>query len=406
LSAFLLRTFAALKYYNYRLWFAGQLVSLFGTWMQSTAQGYLIFELTQSPAYLGYVGFANGLPTWLFMLYGGLAADRMPRRTVLALTQTAMMVLAFILATLTFTGRVQPWHIVLLAFGLGTANAFDAPSRQAFVLELVGREDLTNAIALNSTMFNTATVLGPALAGLTYALYGPAWCFVINGLSFIAVIAALLWMRIQPHPPVLRQGPASREIRVGFRYAAGHPAIRTLILNMGMVSLFGLGFITLMPAWSVDVLGGDATTNGLLFSARGFGALSAALMIAALGRIKFKGRLLTIGSFVMPLILILFSTTRLLPLSMLALVGIGWGFMVLANMSNALIQTNVPDELRGRVMSIYMLAFFGLMPAGSLINGVLASRFGAPATVLVNGSIMLAFAALVWLRFPIVRALE
>ena len=190
------RTFAALQYPNYRLWFMGQLVSLVGTWMQITAQSFLVFELTHSTAYLGYVGFANGLPSWLFMLYGGVIADRMSRRKLLMITQSTMMVLAFLLAGLAFAGLVQPWQIVVLALALGTANAFDAPARQAFVLELVDRPDLTNAIALNSSMFNLATVVGPTVAGLTYAAFGAAWCFALNGVSFIAVIIALVLMRL------------------------------------------------------------------------------------------------------------------------------------------------------------------------------------------------------------------
>jgi MFS family permease len=279
LQRFFNQTFAALKHPNYRLWFAGQLVSLFGTWMQTTAQGYLVYQLTGSPVYLGYVGFAAGVPSWLFMLYGGLTADRMSRRKLLILTQTFMMLLAFTLAALVSTGLVQPWHIISLAFLLGTANAFDAPARQAFVRELVERDDMTNAIALNSSMFNMAAVIGPAVAGITYALFGPAWCFTINGLTFIAVISALLLMRIHVGPVHERMQSAFQEILTGFRYVAGEPVIRILIVNLAVVSLFGLGFITLMPAWSVDVLGGNASTNGYLFSARGSGALTGALMI-------------------------------------------------------------------------------------------------------------------------------
>ena len=201
------RTFAALKYPNYRLWFAGQLASLVGTWMQSTAQGFLIFQLTDSPAYLGLVEFVSDIPSWVFMLYGGVIADRMPRRTLLVITQTAMLVLAFILAALTFAGLVQPWQIVLLAFLLGVAHAFDTPARQAFVLEMIEREDLGNAIALNATMFQSAVVVGPAVAGITYALLGPAWCFTINGISFIAVIVALLKMRLPPMVPRTHMTP-------------------------------------------------------------------------------------------------------------------------------------------------------------------------------------------------------
>jgi MFS family permease len=406
LSVFLSRTFAALQHRNYRLWFSGQLVSLFGTWMQSTAQGYLVYELTRSPAYLGYVGFASGLPSWLFMLYGGVIADRVPRRRMLLLTQSTMMVLAFILAALTFSGRVQAWHIIILAFCLGTANAFDAPARQAFVTELVEREDLTNAIALNSTMFNAATVLGPALAGLTYAAFGPQWCFTINALSFIAVIIALSFMRLKPFQAPTRLNSIFVDLREGLHYVAHQPVVRFIILNLGMVSLVGLGFVTLMPAWSVKVLGGDAATNGYLHSARGFGALCGALMIASLGRINFKGRLLTMGSFAMPAFLLVFSVARWLPFSMLALMATGWGFMVMANMSNTLVQTKIPDELRGRVMGVYTLTFFGFMPIGSLINGAIATRIGPPLTVQFNSLIMLTFAALLWLRFPTLRKLN
>lgn len=406
MQRYFFQTFAAFKHYNYRLWFAGQLVSLFGTWMQTTAQGYLVYQLTGSPAYLGYVGFAAGVPSWLFMLYGGLTADRMSRRTLLILTQTSMMVLAFILATLVFSGLVKPWHIITLAFLLGSANAFDAPARQAFVRELVEREDMTNAIALNSSMFNLAAVVGPAVAGITYALFGPAWCFTINGLTFIAVIVALLFMRIRAAPVQVHLQSASREIMEGLRFVAGDPVIRILIANLAVVSLFGLGFITLMPAWSVDVLGGDATTNGYLLSARGSGSLAGALMIASLGSSHSKGRLLTTGSFFMPVALVLFSTTRWLPFSMLALVGVGWGFMVVLNTSNALVQTHIPDELRGRVMAIFTLTFFGLMPVGALLNGALAARIGPPATVLINGVVMLLFAAGVWLRVPSLKSLQ
>src|SRR6476469_3106762 len=307
------QTFAALKYRNYRLWFSGQLVSLFGTWMQTTAQGYLVFQLTQSPVYLGYVGFAAGVPAWLFTLYGGVIADRMSRRTLMLITQTAMMILAFVLAGLVFAGLVQPWQIVTLAFLLGVANAFDGPARLAFVVELVDREDLTNAIALNSSMFNLATATGPAMAGLVYVLVGPAWCFLLNGLSFLAVIWALLRMNLPPPKPSTKRASTWADLGEGVRYILREPAIRTLIGLVGMTSMFGISFATLFPAWAVDVLGGDATTNGLLQSARGLGALLSALMLASLGRFRFKGKLLTIGTFISPLLLLLFTLTRSLP---------------------------------------------------------------------------------------------
>jgi predicted MFS family arabinose efflux permease len=396
-------TFAALQYPNYRLWFFGQMFSLVGTWMQSTAQGFLVYELTGSPAYLGYVGFAAGLPSWLFMLYGGLIADRVPRRTLMMITQSAMMLLAFSLAALTFTGLVQAWMVVVMAFLLGIANAFDAPSRLAFVNELVDRQDMTNAIALNATMFNTATAIGPAIGGLVYAAVGPAWCFFFNGLSFIAVIGALGLMHIRYTAPAAQQRSALRGIQEGFRYVGSQVVVRTVIMNILVVALFGISFVTLMPAWAVDVLGGDATTNGYLQSARGIGALVGALMLATLSGIAPKGRLITIGGFVFPLMLLIFANVAVLPLSLLLLMGIGWGFMVFINSCNALVQSLVPDELRGRVMGIYTLTFFGIMPLGSLLAGAAAERIGAPAAVMVGAAIVLIFAGLVWWRVPGLR---
>ena len=400
------QTFASLKYRNFRLWFTGQLASLIGTWMQMTAQGFLIYQLTHSPAYLGYVGFAAGIPTWLFTLYGGVISDRMSRRKLMLITQTAMMILAFILAALTFANVVQPWHIIVLAFLLGVSNAFDAPARQSFVLEMVPREDMTNAIALNSTMFNSATAVGPAVAGVTYALLGPAWCFAINGLSFIAVIIALLMMDIAPQATRARATSAMDDLKEGLRYAASHSTIRMLIVMVAVTSLFGLGFATLFPAWSVTILGGGPATNGYLQSARGIGSLISALMIASLGRFKFKGKLLMLGSFVFPILLLGFAVARWLPLSLLMLVGVGWGFMILLNMANALVQTLVPDELRGRVMSVYTLGFFGMMPVGALMAGAVAELTSEPITVVLGALITLGFAAWLWLRVPQLRALE
>ena len=374
--------------------------------MQRSAQAYLIFDLTKSPIFLGYVGFAYGVPSWLFMLYGGVLADRFPRRSILLIAQITMMILAFVLAGLTFTGLVQPWQIIILAFLLGSANAFDAPARQAFVTELVDRSDLGNAIALNSSMINTATVAGPAVAGLTYAAFGPAWCFAINGLTFIAVIIALLSMKLAPFKPVDRGVSILKEIKEGFSFVARKPTILTLIINLGILSLAGLGFVTLLPVWAVDVLGGDATTNGYLHTARGLGALSGALLIAAIGQTYSKGKLFTVATFVMPVFLLLFSFTRMLPTSFITLLGAGWGFMVIINLSNTLVQTNVTDELRGRVMGIFTFTFFGLMPIGSLINGVIADQIGAPLTVQINALILLAAAIVLLLLFPFIRAQE
>lgn len=400
-------TFAALRSRNYRLWFFGQMISLFGTWMQSTAQGFLVYQLTYSPAYLGYVAFSSGVPIWLFMLYGGVVADRMPRRTLLLITQTCMMILAFILAGLTFLNLVKPWHIILLAFGLGMANSFDAPARQAFVLEMVGREDLTNAIALNSTMFNTATFIGPAAAGVTYALLGPAWCFTFNGISFIAVIAALLaMMNLNPQPIPEQRNSTLVDLKEGLSYVISHPLIRALIGLVGMTALFGISFATLIPAWAVKILHGDASTNGFLQSARGLGALISALSIASLGRFKFKGKLLTLGTFVFPLGLMVFALLRWLPLSLLALVGVGGASILILNLANALVQTLASDELRGRVMSVYSLIFLGFMPIGGLLAGAVAERTGESLTVILWSLILLASAASIWAFLPKIRELQ
>lgn len=396
-------TFLSLSYPNYRLWFIGQLVSLVGTWMQSAAQGYLIYELTKSPAYLGYVSFAAGLPSWIFTLYAGAIADRIPRRTLMVITQSSMMLLAFILAALAFTNLVQPWHIIVLAFLLGIANAFDAPARQAFVVELVDRDVLTNAIAVNSTMFTSAIVVGPAVGGLTYAAVGPEWCFVLNGISFIAVIAALMMMKLKPIQRIQRKATAWSEIKDGLRYVWRDDRLRMLISNIGVTTLFGLSIATLIPAWSVDILGGDAKTNGFLLSARGFGSLLGAIMIASMSRRQFRGKMWTVASFALPLMMFIFAGVRSVPLALLIMAGNGWAFISLNNTTNAMVQTQVPDELRGRVMGIYTLVFFGSMPLGSLIAGNMADHFGAPLTVMIFSVLLLLFAVFIYWRKPAMR---
>ncbi len=400
------QTFAALKYPNYRLWFFGQMTSLFGTWMQSTAQGYLVYELTRSPAFLGYVSFASGIPSWVLTLYGGVVADRLPRRWTIVVTQSLQMALAFILAVLAFMRIVQPWHIIVLAFCLGVTNAFDMPARQAFVLEMVEREDLTNAIALNSTMFNMAVVVGPAVAGLTYAALGPAWCFLLNGFSFIAVIAALLVMKLKPLAIRTRHTSALSDLQEGLRYAAAHPVIRALIILMGVAAIFGISYSTLFPAWSVEVLRGDATTNGLLLSSRGVGSMLAALAIASLARSKIKGRLLTAGTLIFPIAVLGFSAVRSLPLALLLLLFAGVGQIMFSNLANALVQTQSADELRGRVMGIYSLVFMGMLPVGGLLAGAVAECVGEPLTVALGAALTLALAVLLWVFVPRLRALE
>jgi len=385
-----IQTFRAFRHRNFRLWFLGQTVSLFGTWMQATAQGFLVYQLTRSPAYLGYVAFSAGTPSWLLMLYGGAVADRVPRRTLLLVTQGSMMALAFLLAGLTFGGTVRPWHIVTLAFALGIANAFDAPARQAFVWELVSVEDLTNAVALNAVMFNSATVVGPAAAGIVYASLGPGWCFVFNGISFLAVIAALLSMEIRPGRDPDQGSPAPSGVGEGIRYVASHPVVRTVVLLVTSVSVFGWSLTSLMPAWAVDVLHGDARTNGLLQAARGLGALLGALTLATLSQQLPRGRALTLGSLLYPLLMLAFAWVWWLPGSLLLLAAIGASTILVVNLSNALVQTLVPDQIRGRVMGVYSLTFLGGMPLGSLLLGLAARLMGVPRAVTVAALVSLA----------------
>jgi MFS family permease len=399
-------TFAAFQHRNYRLWFTGQVVSLIGTWMQGTAQGYFVYELTHSAAYLGYVGFAAGLPSWLLMLWGGVLADRVPRRGLLIVTQACLMALAFALAALAFLHLVRPWHIILLAALSGIVMAFDAPARQSFVLELVRREHLTNAIALNSSMFNLAMVIGPAVAGITYAYFGPAWCFMINGLSFIAVITALKRMRFAESARPKSEASVLEELQEGVRYALGHSMIRTLIILIGAMTLFGFSFATLIPAWAVKILHGDARVNGFLQSARGTGALCGALMIAAVSHARIKGKILTVGAFAFPALLFAFSFVRWLPLSLLTLFGMGLALIQVFNVANALVQSLVPDHLRGRVMGVYSLVFFGLTPLGAPGIGAAAQALGEPEVIRVSAVIALAFSAMIFYLAPKVRALE
>lgn len=395
-------TFAALQHPNYRLWFIGQLVSLIGTWMQATAQGFLIYDLTRSAAFLGYVSFAAGIPTWLLTLYGGVIADRIPKRTLLIITQSTMMVLASILAVLTFTRTVQPWHIIALAFMLGVANAFDMPGRQAFVAELVDRKDLTNAIALNATMFNLGVVVGPAVAGLVYAWLGPAWCFTINAVSFIAVIAALLLMRITPQSRTEHLSPII-ELKEGLKAAFSNDSMKLLFVSLFTFSAFGFGILVLAPAWAVNVLRGDVTTNGLLLSARGAGSLISGLVLATIASRGFRGKIWSLGSILLPISVLLFGMARWLPFSLVMIAFMGLSLIMVVNITNSLIQANTSDALRGRVMSIYSLILAGGQTLGSLLIGLVADRINEPVAVYISAGILGLLAICIYLFKPSMR---
>lgn len=387
--------FAAFRHYNYRLWFAGQAISLLGSWMQMVAQGFYVYELTKNPAFLGLVTFASGFPTIILSLFGGVVADRISKRDLMVITQTVMMILAFILSALAFTNLATPWLIVILAFLLGVANAFDAPARMAFAVEMVGKEDLGNAIAMNSTMFNLGTAIGPAVSGIVYAAFGPGWCFFVNGVSYLFIIAALLMMKLPKHVKPVSTGSSVSDIVAGLKYTFAHETIRMLIIGVAVVTIFSFSFMTLLPAWPEKVLGTVGTehssmVNGFLQSARGVGALLAALTAAALGAAKIKGKMLFWSQLLAPVLLIAFALTRTIPFSLAFLFIGGYFLMLLYNTSNVIIQLHVEDRFRGRVMGIYSLAFMGIMPIGGLLAGGMAKLLSPQITVLINASICLA----------------
>jgi MFS family permease len=400
------RTFASFRHRNYRLWFLGQLVSLLGTWMQATAQGYLVYELTHSAAYLGTVAFATGVPSWFFMIYAGVIADRFARQRILVVTQAIMAVLSAGLAALTFAGLVHAWHLVAFGFTIGIANAFDAPARQAIVYELVDRDDLSNAIALNSSMFNAAMALGPAAGGLIYAWIGPGWCFSINALSFLAVIAALLMMRLPACVAPAQRASAFAEVKAGLRHIATQRTILVIMLLVVLITIFAISYVALLPAWAVKILHGDATTNGWLQSARGVGAVLCALVIASLGPIRFKGKLLTAGTFALPAALLVFSTLRSTPLALAALVVVGASLILFYSMANTLVQTLAENAFRGRVMGVYSFTFFGFMPLGALLAGTVAEQLGEPWTIAMGAAVVGVGALAALLAYPTLRRTE
>ena len=379
-------TFRALRHRNFRLFFAGQFISLTGTWMQSVAQSWLVYRLTGSVVLLGMIGFASQIPVFLLTPIGGTAADRYNRHRILLTTQTISMVLAFILAFLTLTARVEIWHLFVIATGFGLANAFDIPTRQAFAVDMVGKDDLINAIALNSSMFNGARIVGPAIAGILVAAVGEGWCFFGNAVSYIAVLGGLMMMRITP---VVRApaGSPIANIAEGFGYVIRTKPVLALLLLLGLVSLMGMPYSVLMPIFAEEILHGDSSTLGFLMGASGSGALAAALVLASRKHVFGLGRwvMLACGGF--GISLILFSFSRSFWLSALLLVPVGFAMMTQMSSSNTLIQAMIPDELRGRVMAVYSMMFMGMAPLGSLLAGTLAGIIGAPETVALGGVI-------------------
>jgi MFS family permease len=389
----------ALRHRNFQLFFGGQLISLVGTWMQTVAQSWLVYRLTGSGLLLGSVGFASQIPVFLFAPLGGITADRSNRQRVVIATQTASMILALVLAALTLTHRVTVKEIFVLAALLGVVNAFDIPGRQAFLVDMVGKEDLMNAIALNSSMFNGARVVGPAVAGLLVARLGEGWCFFANGVSYIAVIVGLLMMNV--HAPARASAHTSpfEHVMEGFRFVSNTAPIRALLLLLGVVSVTGMPYVVLMPIFADKILhrGGQelasmigshdlgAVRLGILMGAAGVGALLGALTLAMRSGVKGLGTWVSVccAGFGVSLILFAFSTSFWL--SVLLLLPVGYFIMLQMASSNTLIQAMVPDALRGRTMAVYSMMFMGLAPVGALLGGALSDRLGAPWTVAIGG---------------------
>lgn len=393
----------ALQHRNYRLFFTGQLISLSGTWMQSVAQAWLVYRLTDSAALLGLVGFAGQFPVFLLSALGGTVADRRNRRHLLIVTQSCSMLLAFTLAGLTLSGLVQVWHIFLLAALLGMVNAFDIPGRQSFVIEMVGRQDLLNAIALNSSMINGARIVGPALAGVLVGAVGEGWCFLLNGVSYLAAITALARMRLAPRPKTPHHGSALAHIAEGFRFAWQAEPIRALLLLIGLVSLTGLPYMVLMPVFAGKILHGGPEGLGLLMSAAGSGALTGALTLASRRGVRGLGRWVAFAAAGFGLGLLAFSLSRIFWLSAVLLVPVGFFMMVQMASSNTLIQSMVPDRLRGRVMALYSMMLMGMAPFGALQAGMVAQHLGAPAALGLGGAISVLGAIWFARRLPSLR---
>ncbi len=377
-------TLRALRHRNFQLFFGGQIISLTGTWMQSVAQAWLVYSITKSSFLLGAVGFASQIPVFLLAPLGGAAADRINRHRLIIATQTASMLLASILAWLTLSHRVQVPHIFILAALLGVVNAFDIPGRQAFLVDMVGKGDLMNAIALNSSIFNGARVVGPAVAGILVAKIGEGWCFAVNALSYIAVIVGLLLMDVQCERRVSKNSPLV-DIVEGFRWVNGTKVIRALLLLIGLVSLVGMPYTVLMPIFADQILHGGARGLGILMGATGVGALLGALTLAAKTGVTGLGRWVAITCAGFGVSIILFSFSRHFWLSVALLLPAGFSMMLQMACSNTLIQTMVPDRLRGRVMAVYSMMFMGMAPFGALFGGALAHRAGAPITIAMGG---------------------
>ncbi len=398
-------TFRALQHRNFRLYLFGQLVSLAGTWMQIVAQGWIVYELSRSEMMLGIVGFASAIPALLVTPWAGVIVDQVRKRDLIVATQTGAMLLAFALALLTFTGAVQVWHILVLSMLLGVVNAFDGPARQAFVVEMVGSQDLPNAIALNSMTFNAARVVGPAFGGILLATVGSAWCFTLNGLSFLAVIVSLLMMQITSARVTGDRRSPWEQLKSGLTYVAGEAELKGLLLLSLFFSTFGIAYNTVLPAFVDRILAGGAAGFGLLTAASGVGAVTGAFLVATFGDRGQRGRWLFYAALSFPVVLAIFAFNRNFPLALLLAMLLGVGFMLQFTLINTLLQTRVANDMRGRVMSLYTLTFFGFTPFGNLALGALSEKIGMSLAILLFAVLTLGSAVVIFRRTPQLREL-
>ena len=402
-AAWLSATLRALRHRNFQLFFSGQLISLVGTWMQTIAESWLVYRLTGSPFLLGAAGFASQFPVFLVAPLGGIVADRFNRQRVVIGTQISSMILALIFAILTLTGVVRVWQIFVLATLLGVVNAFDIPARQSFLVDMVGKEDLMNAIALNSSMFNGARIVGPAIAGILVAKIGEGWCFFANAVSYIAVITGLLLMRVERPTRLASSGPALAHLKEGLDFVLNNEPILVLLLLLGLVSLVAMPYSVLMPVFADRILHGGARGLGTLMGATGVGALLGALTLATRVGVRGLGRWIAFSCGGFGVSLVLFSLSRHFWLSAILLLPVGYCMMLQMSSSNTLIQAMVPDDLRGRVMALYTMMFMGMAPFGSLFAGSLAHRLGAPLTVSVGAVACICAAILFFYHLPKIR---
>ena len=398
--------FRSLQYRNYRLFFTGQSVSLIGTWMQRIATPWLVYHMTGSALLLGVVGFAGQIPTFLFSPVAGVLTDRWSRYKVLVITQIISMIQAAVLAVLCLTGMIQIWQIVVLSAILGCVNAFDVPARHSFVIDMVEKkEDLGNAIALNSLMFNGARLIGPSIAGIMLASTSEGICFMLNAVSYIFVIISLLMMRLQLKENKGKEKQILSELRDGFRYTFGFPPIKHLIILLSISSLMGMSYSVLMPVFAKEILHGGSHTYGFLMGAAGFGALMGALFLASRRSVLKLGRIVPASSILFGVGLLGLSLSRVFPVSLILMIFIGLGMMMQTAASNTILQTITDDDKRGRVMGFYSMAIMGTAPFGSLIAGGLAKEIGTPGTIFIGGLATIIGALFFFKKLPGLKAL-